>query len=107
MTTRGFWIALGLWCVLSAALAGCYDHGPRTEDGQSHWLRECTSARACEDGELCACGVCTKPCASSAACGGESSACVELGDDGPRCDDARTSVGKVCLASCERDDDCG
>jgi hypothetical protein len=97
--------------LLSHALTlfACAATEPTTPNGQSHWLRQCTSMDEC--GELsCVCGVCTTLCANDAGCN-------ELDHEGALCRSAEQlgtadacerghAAVSMCVSSCERDRDC-
>ena len=90
--------------LVSIALSACYGHGARSQDGQSHWLRQCLSGSACGGDEICACGVCTRLCKDDASCGADSR-CAPVGE-ASSCSDAPAGIKQLCLASCAARTDC-
>jgi hypothetical protein len=67
MIERGF--ALILMCAMSAVLACTSEPAEPGGDTQTNWLKACTQDSEC--GELsCECGVCSRPCSSTAECAG-------------------------------------
>lgn len=96
----------GLLAVQSAGACG----EARTEDtgSETHWLLRCNSDLECGEGS-CECGVCSKPCDTSADCGAlglgsvecVSSTNCEVGAIG-----SSPAEGAVCLLPCDVDADC-
>lgn len=98
-------LGLAWGCLLgSVVLAGCYGHGARSQDGQSHWLRQCSSGSTCGDDEICACGVCTRLCKDDSSCGADAQ-CMAVAQ-AASCSDAPAGIKQVCLASCSGVSDC-
>jgi hypothetical protein len=102
------------WLALLGALlvSACTAHDTLA-DSKSNWLRKCDSADDCGSGTDCACGVCTKPCAGSAACASEdgtSAVCIAPIEQGlPASCQLRASAATagICLQSCRSDAECG
>ena len=99
-----------LWALCSLLLAlGCREAGTPT-DGETHFLRVCDSECGSSEQDLvCLCGVCTLPCAQSAACQ-ELSASAECVADVDRPEAAACSdpaPAAFCDVPCTTDQDCG
>jgi hypothetical protein len=93
----------GIVFVACVVLASCYGtSGGQAKEGQSHWLDRCSTRTGCDDGQICACGVCTIACTESATCGAEG-LCADI--EGSQCAETHEAE-QVCLASCSRDADC-
>jgi hypothetical protein len=95
-----------------ALVAACTAHHTES-DSKSNWLRQCASQSDCPESGSCVCGVCTKACESSDACGAlsdQAAVCVSPTQQGlPACDSDPNPVSesRICLLACKQNAECG
>jgi len=76
--------------MVALQLLRCGSNTPQS-GGESHFLASCQQSSNCAQGLICACGVCTRTCASAGDCASLSTAAVCL-DVAPIC----ASAGRLC-----------
>lgn len=101
---------IALATVLAALGAGCEGRtpGPQTSS-ETHFLSACDYGdRPCVAGLACLCGVCTAPCADTAACGGlaPNAACVPVASRAPESACPESPASDFCDVPCRSDQDC-
>jgi hypothetical protein len=96
--------ALAVLGIAIAAVASCARSNDPSPNKNTNWLRGCKSDAMCGTELSCLCGICTKPCGTTAECSDPDGAtCRSVEDERvrPRCeeDGARDALA-ICVASC-------